>query len=191
MGAKSTVTALGYVVVTARNIPAWKSFAESVLGLQLNRSLTTDETSALYFRVDEWDWRIAIERGDDGGLSALGFEVESLQALEDLRTRLTDEGVSVQTIPDLAVRRRVLEAFRAQDPDGNVVEFFCGGSKGRTPFVSPHGARFVTGEQGLGHAVLGVSDVSRTEWCYSELLGFGRCDGIRDGQLPQSFPSPY
>lgn len=190
MGAKSTVTALGYVVVTAENIPAWKSFAESVLGLQLNRSLTTDETSALYFRVDDWDWRIAIERGDDGGLSALGFEVETLQALEDLQARLAAEGVSVETIPDLATRRRVLAAFRAKDPDGNVVEFFCGGSKGRIPFVSPHGARFVTAEQGLGHAVLGVSDVSRTEWFYGELLGFRLSDVISVGPMTLYFTSP-
>lgn len=190
MGAKSTVTALGYVVVTAQNIPAWRSFAESVLGLQLNRSMTTDETSALYFKVDEWDWRIAVERGDDGGVLALGFEVESPQALEDLRARLTSEGISVEAVPDLAQRRRVLDIFQAQDPDGNIVEFFCGGRKGRAPFVSPHGARFVTGKQGLGHAVLGVADVPRTEWFYGELLGFRLTDVISVGPMTLYFTSP-
>jgi 3,4-dihydroxy-9,10-secoandrosta-1,3,5(10)-triene-9,17-dione 4,5-dioxygenase len=190
MSAKSEITALGYVVVTTENLPAWHSFAESVLGLQVNRSLTTDATSAMYFRMDEWDWRIAVERGDDGGLAALGFEVENRHALEQLRARLTGEGAATQSPPDLAARRRVLDVFQAQDPDGNVVEFFCGGRKGRTPFVSPHGARFVTGAQGLGHAVLGVSDVSRTERFYGEVLGFRLTDVISVGPMTLYFTSP-
>lgn len=190
MRSNSLVTALGYVIVTAEDTAAWKSFAEAILGLQVNTSMSTESSSEVYFRMDDWDWRLGLKQGDENGLSALGFEVEDRVALNLLYDHLSAAGVPVKRCPDLAARRRVVEAFQAEDPDGNVLEFFYGGRKVPTPFVSPSGARFVTGEQGLGHAVLWVSDVTRTEQFYANLLGFRVTDQVSLGPMTLYFTSP-
>jgi biphenyl-2,3-diol 1,2-dioxygenase len=45
--------------------------------------------------------------------------------------------------------------------------------------VSPQDARFVTGDQGLGHIVLTTTDLAATRRFYLELLGFCQSDTIR------------
>ncbi|WP_052761503.1 VOC family protein [Mycolicibacterium elephantis] len=183
------VTGLGYVIVTADDVEAWKVFAETTLGLQINISMS-DTPSEAYFRMDEWDWRLGVEHGPDKGLSVLGFEVQDRAALTLLYDRLSAAGVPVKRCPGLAARRLVVDAFQAEDPDGNVLEFFYGGRKGPNPFVSPCAARFVTGEQGLGHAVLWVADVTRTEQFYADLLGFRIADQVSLGPTTLYFTSP-
>src|SRR5882762_11087014 len=76
------VTALGYVVVTASDLGAWATFAEDCLGLQVAPGPDggTDRET-LFLRTDERSWRLAVEEGDNAGLVALGFEVNSNQGL--------------------------------------------------------------------------------------------------------------
>lgn len=190
MGSKSIIKGLGYVIVTAQDLEGWEAFAENILGLQLNASMTSQDSLALYFRMDEWDWRLGVEYGTDNRLSALGFEVVDRHALEALYQQLATAGVPVKSVPDLAMRRRVIEVFQAEDPDGNVLEFFYGGRKIPTPFVSPRGTRFVTGEQGFGHAVLWVADTARTERFYLDVLGFRISDVVNLGSVTLFFTSP-
>ncbi|WP_051792701.1 VOC family protein [Amycolatopsis jejuensis] len=188
MDAKKPVSSLGYTVITAEDLPAWQSFAESVLGLQVNAGMTTD--SELYFRVDDWGWRFAVEQGTNGGLAALGFEVHGSDAFAELQEQLTAAGFPVKHDPELAKRRRVLDLFRTEDPDGNPLEFFYGGTRVREPFVSAQGARFVTGSQGLGHVVLWVGDVQKTEEFYLNTLGFRLSDVFSAGPMTLYFTSP-
>ncbi|MFC8434136.1 VOC family protein [Streptomyces sp. NPDC057253] len=183
------VTSLGYLVITAEDVAAWRTFAESVLGMQVGQSPDGSDDGSLYLRVDERSWRVAVQRGADGGLTAIGLEVSSREAFENLRKRLSNSGIEIEDEPQLAERRGVLDVFRTHDPSGHPVEFYYGGKSDREPFVSPRGARFVTGPQGLGHAVLFVDEYERVRDFYVGTLGFQVRDVLVMGE-PCSFTSP-
>jgi biphenyl-2,3-diol 1,2-dioxygenase len=56
-----------------------------------------------------------------------------------------------------------------------------------TPFKSPVGvSQFVTGTQGLGHAVLSTKDIAKARHFYQDLLGFRLSDTIRMRMGPQA-----
>ncbi|WP_020417234.1 VOC family protein [Amycolatopsis sp. ATCC 39116] len=187
----SEISALGYVVVTAEDLAAWRSFAEGVLGLEVAEDRAqSDDSGTLLLRMDDHAWRIAVEQGPDGGIGALGFEVSGLQALESLKKRLSAAGVPVKDLSSLAVERQVLGLFGAQDPDGTALEFYYGGRMATSVFRSPRSVSFLTGSQGLGHAVLWVSDVVRAREFYIDLLGFRLTDIIDLEGMTLYFTSP-
>ena len=68
--------------------------------------------------------------------------------------------------------RRVEEVITFDDPAGTSIEVFHGAVLDHSPVVTPFGARFVTGEQGLGHVVLPALDVPGLFDFYTEVLGF-------------------
>lgn len=184
----SEIMALGYVVISASDLDAWSSFGQHGLGLQLG---TAPDPETLCFRVDERSWRFAVEQGEDGGLVALGFEVASEADLAGLRARLEAAGVRATEAPELAARRRVGELVQVSDPSGVHLEFYCRAEIASTPLLSPTGARFVTGAQGFGHAVVTVDDVAATTAFYRDLLGFRLSDVITlGGLLDIHFTSP-
>ncbi|MDF3281040.1 VOC family protein [Gordonia sp. N1V] len=183
------VTSLGYLVITAEDLPAWREFAESILGLQVTGSPDGTDDDALYLRVDERSWRIAVEPGSNGGVVGIGLEVSTREALDSLRKRLANSGTQITEVPELAARRGVLDVFTALDPSGHPIEFFYGAKSDREPFVSPRGAHFVTGTQGLGHIVLFVDDHEKTREFYVNTLGFRVSDMLMMGP-DCSFTSP-
>ncbi len=185
------ITALGYVVVSGSDLDAWSTFGQHGLGLQLNSPADGEDPDTVYFRVDDRSWRFAVERGADGGLVALGFEVASDADLTRLCARLAAAGVATTEAPALAGKRRVGRLVQATDPSGVHLEFFCGAAIDRAAFVSPTGARFVTGAQGVGHAVMSVADLAASHFFYQELLGFRLSDVIvLGGAFEIYFTSP-
>lgn len=186
------VTSLGYLVVTAADLPAWATFAQECLGLEVapGPARGTDHET-LFLRADERSWRLAIEEGADGGLTALGFEVATNEELTRLCARLEAAGVPVKEAPELAVQRRVSRLVQVKDPTGLPLEFFCGAAIEKKNFVSPRGARFVTGAQGIGHGVVTVNDIDETANFYIGLLGFRLSDVIAFGDFAElNFTSP-
>lgn len=177
------VMALGYVVISAANPAEWSTFARDALGLQTGTEPAGLDTETAFYRLDERSWRFAVERGDDGGVVALGFEVAGDADLTRLSARLAAAGVPVKEAPEAAVQRRVRRVVRVSDPSGVPLEFFCGAEIAPTPFVSPTGARFVTGAQGAGHAVVSVSDIEKSNAFYLDLLGFRLTDVITFGGM--------
>ncbi len=162
------LSGLGYFGLRSRRIDEWRAFAEDVLGLQAR---TTDD--GLRLRADERDWRIAVHEGDTEEFAYVGWELPGPAELRSAAAELEAAGISVTWADeDLLRRRDVLGMFHLQDPDGVRLELFHGARTSVTGFVSPTGARFVTGEQGLGHVVFSVSDYAASLRFYTELLGF-------------------
>jgi len=186
----SLVTSLGYVVVSASDLNAWREFGER-LGLQENTDdVNQGPAETLYFRTDERSWRLAVDSGPDGGLVGLGFEVPSRAALDELGERLESAGYPVKVVPELAVQRNVLAVLTTQDQDGVPLEFFYGAKLAKEKFVSPRGVRFVTGDQGFGHAVVITADEAEALKFYGGVLGFRESDVIRIGEATAHFMSP-
>ena len=59
------------------------------------------------------------------------------------------------------------------------MEAFCGAALEARPASSPYGNRFVTGDLGLGHVVLPVTEDEPTLRFYTGLLGFRLRDSMR------------
>jgi 3,4-dihydroxy-9,10-secoandrosta-1,3,5(10)-triene-9,17-dione 4,5-dioxygenase len=182
------VVALGYVVVSATDLGAWSEFGQAGLGLQLSNPDADGDT--LLFRMDDRRWRLAVQAGTDGGLVALGFEVAGPAELTRLCEHLEAAGFPCVDDPELAATREVTKLAHTADPSGVPLEFFYGAQLDNRQFVSPTGARFVTGEQGMGHAVLNVGDVEATSEFYLELLGFRLSDTIAFMGMELYFTSP-
>ena len=68
--------------------------------------------------------------------------------------------------------RRVEEVLTFDDPAGNTLEVFHGAVLDHSPVVTPFGARFVTGDQGMGHVVLPALDANGLFEFYTDTLGF-------------------
>lgn len=171
MGVKS----LGYVVVETAQPEEWDRFLTRVAGVM--RAPDAADGAALY-RVDDRPFRFRIERGARERLIAPGYEVDSEAALDELAARIATAGRPVEWgTPGEAALRCVSRMFRTTDPAGNGVEFYCGDSRTDEPFVSPQGIpRFITGELGMGHAVLSAPNFAETVAFYCDVVGFRPTD---------------
>lgn len=168
------IRSLGYLGIGAPSIDEWEPFARDVLGLQPYR-----QDGHLYLRYDDNAWRIRVQEPDvPGHLAFLGWEVADERDLRALAQRLADAGVDVDDDQARAAERKVKAVVRCTDPNGVANEFYCGAYVPQLPFVSPVGARFVTGDMGLGHLVLLTTDIAQTNAFYLDLLGFQVSDYI-------------
>ena len=84
-------SALGYLVVSTKNLEDWGSFGPGQLGLQrIDKSAST-----LAFRMDDRKQRLVVNSDGASTISAYGWEMESAAALDALAaqvggTRLID-----------------------------------------------------------------------------------------------------
>ncbi|MDR3507447.1 MAG: VOC family protein [Caulobacteraceae bacterium] len=178
-----SVIGLGYIGLNVSNVDAWKSWASDFLGLM---AAPSSPSGTQRLRLDDYAWRIALEPGDKDDLAWIGLEVAGPDELAMLRARLEAGGVAVEDADEaLLAERGVVGLVRCQDPGGLGVELYYGPTHlTQTPFVSPVGARFVTGSQGLGHVVLATTDLAGFRRFYLDLLGFRQSDTIRMAMGP-------
>jgi 2,3-dihydroxybiphenyl 1,2-dioxygenase len=172
------VVALSYFGVSVSDPEAWMKFGTEILGL-----MPAGEDDGLHrLRADQRAWRIAAREGPENDICFAGFEVADHAALEGIHQNLLDQGIDVQADDGaLAADRGVIDMITCRDPDGLAVEIFHGATERfETPFISPQAVNgFVTGDQGLGHIVLGTDDITQTRRFYLDGLGFRLSDVIR------------
>lgn len=181
------IRSLGYLRVSSADIDAWREFGVKVLGMVEGRG---PEEGALYLRMDEFPARLVIVPGPSERLLACGWEVASSGELTAVARQLEEAGFPVKEGPaEECARRRVARLLQVTDPAGNDLEIFCGASLDARPFVSAAGVRFVTGEQGLGHAVLPDTSTDDAAFrFYTDVLGFRLRDSMR--LAPELFGRP-
>jgi 3,4-dihydroxy-9,10-secoandrosta-1,3,5(10)-triene-9,17-dione 4,5-dioxygenase len=180
------ISSLGYLRIESADVAAWREFGVKVLGMVEGRG---PDPGAVYLRMDEFPARLMIVPGEADRLLASGWEVSDSTALNRARRALDEAGVAVKAGTDAELAdRRVAELLRFEDPAGNALEVFCGAALEHRPAVSPYGNRFVTGDQGLGHVVLPVSEEEPALHFYTEVLGFRLRDSIR--MAPELFGRP-
>ena len=166
----SLFTSLGYVTIQTADIERWRQFAFKLLGFAEGSGPDPD---ALYLRMDERAARIVVTPGDADRIVAAGWEVRDRAELQHVRETLDAAGVPYKQLSqDEADDRRVEEVLTFDDPAGNTLEVFHGAVLDLSPVVTPFGARFVTGDQGMGHVVLPALDASGLFEFYTETLGF-------------------
>jgi 3,4-dihydroxy-9,10-secoandrosta-1,3,5(10)-triene-9,17-dione 4,5-dioxygenase len=170
------IKSMGYIRVASTDLDQWRTFAEKVLGLALGRGPNPDH---LYYRIDQVSARVVVFPSEVDQLSATGWEVADHRALQDAREHLGKAGVEFEegTSEELA-ERRVQELIRFEDPWQNVFELFHGITYESRPVVTPYAAKFVTGDQGMGHIVIPVTDDVEALRFYTEVLGFRLRDSM-------------
>jgi 3,4-dihydroxy-9,10-secoandrosta-1,3,5(10)-triene-9,17-dione 4,5-dioxygenase len=163
-----SVRALGYVVLeTEKPLQEWKAFATDVLG-----AMVVERGDELLVRIDDRNFRLCIRQGKSQ-TGTIGWDAGDQETLRVLRDKLEGAGVETRTgSREDCSRRGVLELFHAQDPGGVPLELFAGQMYIKEAFVSPQGARFVTGALGLGHVLMRTEKYDETVAFYRKLLGF-------------------
>ncbi len=181
------IRSMGYIRVSSTDLEAWRTFADKVLGLAAARGPSPDH---LYYRIDQVSARLVVFPGERDELSAAGWEVADHQALQGAREHLKEGGVVFEEgTPAELAERRVQELIRFSDPFGNVFELFHGITYESRPVVPPYGATFVTGDQGMGHIVIPVTDDVEALRFYTEVLGFRLRDSMSmPGELVGKVP---
>jgi 2,3-dihydroxybiphenyl 1,2-dioxygenase len=176
------VSSLSFVRVASARLDEWREFANTVLAVEAMPGRNGDE-SELWVRWDDYPYRLHVSGANGGeGLVSLGWEVADATAFWELVERLRAAGRAVDVSGD-ETGRLVSSEFglhaRVHGPDGIVCEIVAHRiSHPEQPFASPHAAEFLTGDQGLGHAVLEVSDLEAATTFFVELLGLRVSDYI-------------
>jgi 3,4-dihydroxy-9,10-secoandrosta-1,3,5(10)-triene-9,17-dione 4,5-dioxygenase len=181
------IRSLGYLRFSSADIDAWREFGVKVLGMVEGRG---PEEGALYLRMDDFPARLVILPGERDRLLASGWEVASSKELTAVARRLEEAGLPAKEAPaEECAKRRVARLLHVTDPAGNELEIFSGASLDARPFVSASGVQFVTGDMGLGHAVLpDTSSDGAAFRFYTEVLGFRLRDSMR--LAPELFGKP-
>jgi 2,3-dihydroxybiphenyl 1,2-dioxygenase len=168
---------LGYLVFEVSNLPAWEKFATEILGLQVSRR---DEDGSLALRMDDHEQRILLTPGPADDLATLGWELANSAEMDAVQKRLEAAGhrVTVGTQEE-AARRHVAGLVRYVDPGGIPSELCYGAFVAKEPFRSAVvRSGFVTGNQGLGHAVISARSQDESTRFYRDVLGFRLSDHI-------------
>lgn len=181
---------LGYIVLETADLTKWRSYAEDVLGMMVGRSAD----AAMTLRMDERDCRILLKKSDAERLISIGWLVDSRKDLKQVAEELAANGfVVIEGTEAECAERRVNKLIATIDPAGARHEFAWGPvANFLERFQSKVGVRrFVTGDQGLGHAVLAVppEQFEAEEFFIEEVLGFTLANFRRTSVNPARAPA--
>ena len=173
----TAVARLGYLGFEVADPSTWEAFSVDVLGLMRGEP---NLDGSLPLRMDEHAQRLVLHRGASDDLAYAGFEVVDARALRALAGELANAGVTVREGDEVAREIRRVEALlQLEDPNGLPIELYCGLAKSREPFRSEVvSAGFCTGDEGLGHIVIGAHEAETTGRFYCDLLGMRVSDYI-------------
>lgn len=171
------VRSLGYLRLEATDTDAWEGFAGDFLGLMPVKGANT---TARYFRMDDYPARLVVTPGAESRLEAIGFEVRDRVELAALTEAVEAAGVKVRPLSESERQeRRVTDGVAFADPAGNPIECFYGPILDHTPAVTPTVSRFVTGRQGMGHVIVTAADAPAAFDFYTTVLGFRERNTMR------------
>jgi biphenyl-2,3-diol 1,2-dioxygenase len=181
----ASVTQLGYLGLSVRDLNQWEQFAAQVLGLQPNGR---DPDGSLFLRMDEYHHRFILHPTGKDDLAYVGWEVATEQALDAMAEQLRQAGTSVTVgTAEEAAARCVAKVIKFSDPSGIASEIFYGPLVVfDRPFQSPRPiSGFKTAEQGLGHFVVSVDDFDRSLNFYRDVLGMRISDFVNISPTPK------
>lgn len=168
------ISALSYIVAETTDLGKWQDYAENVLGMMASTAPSGD----LYLKMDERQFRIAVQQGERDAYVATGWEVPNRDAFARVLERLRQADVAWTEADAALCKRRCVQQLAAfTDPSGNRHEVVWGYKSDFRHFASPVGvARFVTGDIGMGHVVLPAPGFEETMRFFRDVLGFGLSD---------------
>lgn len=180
------IKSLAYLGVTSPNHQEWEHFGPEILGCEL---APAGSDGAVRLRFDEVGYRLAIHPGVHNDIAYFGWSMSNQEGAAQLAERISQSGIAVHTATDSERQERgVIGYYWFKDPNGFRHELAWGLMHPNTLFMP--GRRmsgFKTGEQGLGHVVLGVPDLAHSDHFYREVMGFHLSDTVVDGPIHAHF----
>ncbi len=179
-----SVSQLGYLGLSVRDLKQWELFAAQVLGLQPNGR---DPDGSLFLRMDEYHHRFIVHATGNDDLAYIGWEVATEESLAAMAEQLRRAGIAVTAgTAEEAEARRIAGMIKFADPSGIPSEIFYGPLvMFDKPFQSPRPiSGFKTGDQGLGHFVVSVDDFDRSLHFYRDVLGMRVSDFVNLSPAP-------
>lgn len=172
------IRGLGYIGIDVADVDAWREYA-ALLGTR-----SVPHGSGFAMKIDDRPFRVLARPAESTeGLAFAGWELPDAAALAVCAAELESAGFTVDRgSTDECTERRVRGLISTTDPGGFTAEFFHGVVHDHEPFVSPTGVSgFTTGDQGMGHIVLGTPDIEASADFYTNVLGFRVSDYWRPG----------
>tara|TARA_R110002110_G_scaffold205066_7_gene417345 strand:- start:502311 stop:503192 length:882 start_codon:yes stop_codon:yes gene_type:complete len=173
-----TVSSLGYVALNVTDIDAWVDQMTCVYGMEVVPRATGD---AVDLRIDEMHHRFTLYPSKEDSVAGVGWEVDTLDAMNNLIQGLRDYGVEVREANEAErEERKVRDLFFFIDPaSGMKSEIFYAPQSEQYKFSPSRGIDgFVTGGLGLGHIVYIVKDYEESKRFYTQVMGFKISDYI-------------
>lgn len=179
------IESLSYIGFTSPRAEEWTTFGPDVIGLEVVDERGSD--GAVRLRMDDAAHRIVIHPGEADDIAYVGWGVSNRHRLAAAVDRLEAAGIEVtRESAEVAADRAVVEVVSFSDPFGIRNEISWGQLSRPATFRPgrPHGG-FVTGQGGLGHAVLISPDLDASEKFYVDVLGFRLTDQIQAPNAPR------
>lgn len=174
------IVGLGYIGFNSIEVDAWETLAPEVYGFELP---PRSNDGTLYMKMDDRAWRIAIHPGEEDEVSYLGWELRGRLEFEAAVAEINDKGFKCERADSsIAAARSVSEVAVFHDPAGfrheiYYAQIFEPGSFRPGRAMS---GKFVTGDMGLGHAILTVPEVTDELRNFAvEVMGFKIFAGYR------------
>lgn len=169
---------LSYVGFASPRADDWRSYGPNLLGAMLKDD---GPDGAVRLAVDDVNYRIAFHPSDKDEFRYAGWGLANESDLHTYAEDLRSKGVKIEWgSQELCAERQVAELAWFEDPWGLRHELSWG--KTATPLSFRPGRNmrggFVTGDQGLGHAVFQVPNLQEANEFYSDVLGFRLSDRI-------------
>lgn len=166
----------GYAIVTTQKIDDWRRFAHEGLGLHL----AEDRPDLLAFRVDGYARRLVVRKGEREDFAALGLEVTSGEALEEILKRLASRGVAVSSHSGREAALRGVEKYWSfVGPKQQIIELFQTAETSDEP-LKLGVSSFLTGDAGLCHIAITSKDPDRMEAFWQEIFDARLSDRIEE-----------
>jgi 3,4-dihydroxy-9,10-secoandrosta-1,3,5(10)-triene-9,17-dione 4,5-dioxygenase len=182
------IKALGYIAIESTEPSEWTAFMTEVVGFM--PAPAQQDKADLYFKMDEYSWRVKVFQGERNCLAVAGWECATKQdfdqAIEELKIAdVALEVLSAEECDDRLIR----EAVRFKDPGGNTIELFHNMKLDYVRVNSPANVKsFETGyhgDMGLGHFVIPTAQFTECHDFYVNTLGFGETDYMEFNFIPE------
>jgi 3,4-dihydroxy-9,10-secoandrosta-1,3,5(10)-triene-9,17-dione 4,5-dioxygenase len=164
------VRSLGYLRLQSPVVDEWRTFGSEVLGMM---AVDGADPDSAYFRLDDRPPRFVVSPAETNGIGALGFEVADGRELSELVDQVKGAGIEVTDGSGAEADERRVEALvHFSDPHGIPIEVYFGPILDHVRLDTPLVSGFVTGNMGMGHAVIAAPDIAASMRFYADVLGF-------------------
>ncbi len=141
---------MGYLIAESNKFDQWIDFAQKCLGL----TLAEETEEALSFRIDDYQKRLIIRKGEQEDVTHLGVQLEDEKTLDEVLQRFRSREIEyfIGTAQDAAFRG--VEAYwYLRGPKDIQIEIFVKALKSAKP-LDQKVSGFYTDACGMGHVAL-------------------------------------